>query len=37
LVGADQIVAKVLAIIQYFEPPLWWIENPRGGISKRGK
>ena len=34
LVGADQIVAKVLAIIQYFEPPLWWIENPRGGYLK---
>lgn len=29
---ADLIVTKVLEIVQYFQPKLWWIENPRNGL-----
>ena len=31
---SDEIVAKTLEIIEYFQPPLWWIENPRHGLLK---
>ena len=31
---ADRIVEKTLEIIQFFDPPIWWIENPRLGLLK---
>ena len=31
---ADAIVRRVLDIIAYFEPPYWFIENPRNGLLK---
>jgi hypothetical protein len=34
LAYADKVVLKTLEIIKYFEPEIWWIENPRGGKLK---
>ena len=31
---ADEIVKKVLQIIRYFEPRLWWIENPQSSLLR---
>ena len=31
---ADKIVEKTIEIIKWFDPPVWWIENPRGGYLK---
>ena len=31
---ADAIVKRVLKIIRYFNPGIWWIENPRNGHLK---
>ena len=31
---ADQLVLKILEIINYFMPQIWWIENPRYGFLK---
>ena len=31
---ADRLVEKTLEIIQFFNPPVWWIENPRLGLLK---
>ena len=31
---AHRIVEKLLEIIQYFNPPIWWIENHRLGLLK---
>ena len=35
--SADKLVEKTLEIIDYFEPPIWWIENPRNGRLKTRK
>ena len=34
---ADALVSKAREIIEYFDPPLWWIENPRHGMLKNRK
>jgi len=34
MVGADKLVRKTLEIIKHFQPLLWWVENPRGGLLK---
>jgi site-specific DNA-cytosine methylase len=31
---ADKLIRKTLDIIGYFQPQLWWLENPRGGYLK---
>jgi hypothetical protein len=31
---ADQLVCKVLELIDYFQPKWWWIENPATGMLK---
>lgn len=31
---ADLLVRKVLEIVDYFRPHLWWIENPRNGLLR---
>jgi len=28
---ADPLVLKTLEIIDYFQPPIWWLETPRNG------
>lgn len=32
--GANKIVQKTLEIIDYFQPSLWFIENPQTGLLK---
>ena len=31
---ANQIVQRVLQIIEYFKPQIWFIENPQSGLLK---
>jgi site-specific DNA-cytosine methylase len=32
--GANAIVQRALEIIHYFDPPLWFLENPQTGLLK---
>ncbi len=32
--SANQVVLKTLEIIEYFNPPVWYIENPQSGLLK---
>ena len=34
LEGADRLVEKALEIVRYFQPRMWFLENPRGGLLK---
>ena len=29
---ADRLIAKTLEIVAYFQPQIWWLENPRTGF-----
>ena len=31
---ADEIIEKTLEVIRWFDPPVWWLENPRRGYLK---
>jgi site-specific DNA-cytosine methylase len=31
---ADELVSKVMEIVEYFNPKVWWIENPRNGYLR---
>ena len=31
---ADALVRKVLEIVEYFAPKMWWLKNPRHGHLK---
>ena len=31
---ADALVKRVLKLVQYVSPKIWWIENPRTGLLK---
>ena len=31
---ADRLVEKTLEIVKFYDPPVWWIENPRLGKLK---
>ena len=35
LAQADSIVRATMKLIEYMEPKLWWIENPRFGLLRR--
>ena len=32
---ADALVEKTLEVIDYLQPRLWWVENPRNGLLRR--
>ena len=34
LAYADKCVRKTLEIVRYFQPPVWWMENPRFGLLR---
>ena len=31
---SDKCVRKTLEIVKYFQPKMWWLENPRNGLLK---
>ena len=34
LLTADSIVQRTLDIFNYFQPPVWWLENPSSWLLK---
>jgi hypothetical protein len=34
--GALALVSRTIEIVQYFDPPVWWLETPRYGYLGRG-
>ncbi len=34
LASAEDVVFRTLKIIKYLKPPIWFMENPRGGLMK---
>jgi hypothetical protein len=33
MAAADAVICRVIEIVEYFSPVVWWVENPWGGSS----